>query len=188
MREKESCRGWIWHPCIPIWENSGTRNALEDQLSPAEAARCALEWDRIRFSPEEFACRAEAVKNLTAVEPQECGADLSEGVSCRAGYSSFWITWDGKMLPCGMMPWPEAYPLKDGFEAAWEQIKAQTRKIRLPRECAECSRRQICPACAAVRVAETGAFDGVPEYVCRMTEETIRLANEMCGSKGESKE
>lgn len=162
-----------------------SHNALEDRLSPAEAARCALEWDRIRFSPEEFARRAEAVKNLTAVEPRECGADLSEGVSCRAGYSSFWITWDGKMLPCGMMPRPEAYPLKDGFEAAWEQIKAQTRKIRLPRECAECSRQQICPACAAVRVAETGAFDEVPEYVCRMTEETIRLTCEMCADKGD---
>jgi hypothetical protein len=28
--------------------------------------------------------------------------------------------------------------------------------------------------CAAVCVTETGRFDAVPEYVCRMTEETVR--------------
>lgn len=160
-------------------------NSPDTRLSPREAARCSVEWDRIRFSPEEFAHRAEAMMSLTAVEQRECSADLSEGVTCRAGHSTFWITWDGKMLPCGMMPQPVAYPLRDGFEAAWEQIKAETRKIRMPKECAECSRQQVCPVCAAVRVTETGAFDKVPEYVCRMTEETIRLTEEVYTSKGE---
>ena len=162
-------------------------NSPDTRLSPEEAALCALEWDRIRFTPEEFGRRAEAMKDLAAVEERECGADLSEGVSCRAGHSAFWITWDGRMLPCGMMPGPEAYPLRDGFETAWEQIKAETRKIRMPKECAVCSKQQVCPVCAAVRVTETGAFDKVPEYVCRMTEETVRLNCEVCKSKGEAR-
>lgn len=159
-------------------------NAPDNRLSPEEAARCTLEWDRIRFTPEEFQCRAEAMKNLAALEEGECGADLSEGVSCRAGYSSFWITWDGKMLPCGMMPGPEAYPLRDGFDAAWEYIRAESRKIRMPKECAGCSKQQVCPVCAASRVAETGAFDKVPEYLCRMTEEMIRLNCEAYAEEG----
>lgn len=159
-------------------------NTPDNRLSPDEAARCNLAWDKIRFSEEEYIRRAEAMEKLVAVEQGECSADLSEGVGCRAGHSTFWITWDGKMMPCGMMPYPEAYPLKDGFEAAWERIKAETRKIRLPKECAECSKKQVCPVCAAVRVTETGAFDKVPEYVCRMTDETIRLACEVCTGKG----
>lgn len=162
-----------------------SHNSLDQRMSPTEAARCSVDWDLIRFAPEEFRRRAEAMKNLMAVEQRECSADLVEGVSCRAGHSTFWITWDGRMLPCGMMPYPEAYPLREGFEAAWEQIKQETRRLRMPKECAGCSRQAVCPVCAAVRVAETGAFDRVPEYVCRMTEETIRLTCEMCADKGD---
>ena len=77
------------------------------------------------------------------------------------------------MLPCGMMPGPEANPLKDGFDAAWEYIKTETRKIRLPKACAACDKREVCAVCAAVCVTETGSFDGVPEYMCRMTEEIL---------------
>lgn len=160
-------------------------NAAEGRLSPTEAAEAAVAWDRIRFSDEEFRHRAEAMGKRMAVEERECGADLSEGVECRAGYTSFWVTWDGRMLPCGMMPYPEAYPLRDGFAAAWEQIKAETRQVRMPKECAECNKKQICPVCAATRVAETGAFDKVPEYMCRMTEETIRLTCQLCAEKGD---
>ena len=36
----------------------------------------------------------------------------------------------------------------------------------------------MCAVCAAICLTETGSFDKKPEYVCRMTEETIRLAIE----------
>lgn len=150
------------------------RNSSDHRLSPEEAARCSVAWDRIRLTPEAFALRAEKIQSLAAAETRECAVDLDEGVSCRAGYSAFWMTWDGRMLPCGMMPFPVAYPLEVGFDAAWEEIKQQTRKIRLPKECAGCAKREVCPACAAVCITESGRFEGVPEYMCRMTEETIR--------------
>ena len=148
-------------------------NSCNNRLSPEEAARCSVEWDLIRLTPEEFAQRALAMKSLSAVEPKDCAADLDEGVRCRAGYSTFWMTWDGRMMPCGMMPYPEARPLEIGFDAAWEQIKRETRKIRLPKECVGCPKKEVCPACAAVCITESGKFDGVPEYMCRMTEETL---------------
>ena len=148
-------------------------NRADARLSAEDAAKLSVEWDRIRFSPEEFARRAEVSLAMAAPEVRECSADLDEGVACRAGYSSFWMTWDGRMLPCGMMPGPEAFPLKEGFTAAWEHIKKETRKIRLPKECAACAKREACAACAAVCVTETGKFDGVPEYMCRMTEEIL---------------
>lgn len=151
-----------------------SRNTPNARLSAEEAACCSVEWDKLRFSPEEFARRAEAMKTMTRVEEQECSADLDEGVGCRSGYSTFWLTWDGRMLPCGMMPYPETKPLEIGFDKAWEYIKTETRKIRLPKECAGCAKRDVCPVCAAVCVTESGAFDGVPEYMCRMTEEMIK--------------
>jgi len=151
-----------------------SHNSCNSRLTPQEAARCSVEWDLIRFTPEEFAQRARNMKMLIADKTRDCAADLEEGVSCRAGYSAFWMTWDGRMLPCGMMPYPEARPLEIGFDAAWEQIKGETRKIRLPKECAICTKKEVCAACAAVCITESGAFEGVPEYMCQMTEETLR--------------
>ena len=159
------------YPSIRV---NGGKYGYGDRLSPEAAAAAAVEWDKIRLTQEEFARRAQSMKACTLVEESECAADMEEGVGCRAGSTAFWITWDGRMLPCGMMPYPTAYPLKDGFTAAWEQIKAQTGTLRMPAKCAGCSKRGSCSVCAAVCVTETGRFDGVPEYVCAMTDETIR--------------
>ena len=86
------------------------------------------------------------------------------------------MTWDGRMLPCGMMPDPTVYPLETGFARAWEKIREETRKITLPAQCVSCPKKQICGSCAAVRITETGAFDRVPEYMCRLTDKNVELA------------
>ena len=153
-------------------------NGVADRLSPEEAARCSFEWDKLRFDEDEFARRSEALASLSGLEEEECSADLSEGVGCRAGRSSFWMTWDGRMLPCGMMPGPSARPLEIGFDAAWQQIRSETAKIRLPHECSACPKRKSCAVCAAVCVAESGTFDRVPEHLCRQTEAQLRLYRE----------
>ena len=156
------------YPPIRVTGDCGHR------LTAEEAAKAAVHWDLMRFTPEEFAQRAENMSKFAAVEPDECAADLDEGVRCRAGGTSFWMTWDGRMLPCGMMPGPTAYPLEQGFDAAWEQLRAATKEIRRPAKCITCPKQEICTVCAAVCVTETGRFDGVPEYVCSMTEAVIR--------------
>lgn len=150
------------------------QSVFENRMTPEEAAESSVEWDLLRFTPEQFAQRARNMKALTMTEPGECGADPETGVGCRAGSSSFWMTWDGRMLPCGMMPGPEAYPLEVGFDEAWRQIREATGKIRRPAKCAGCAKREVCGVCAAACVTETGSFDGVPEYVCQQTEETVR--------------
>ena len=157
----------------PIRVNGG-QAGCGNRLTAEDAARCSVEWDLLRFTPEQFAQRAENMKARIALDEKECAADLDTGVSCRAGYSSFWLAWDGRMLPCGMMPGPAAYPLEVGFEESWAQIRKQTRDIRMPAKCAACDKRSVCAVCAAVCVTETGTFGEVPEYVCRQTEETIR--------------
>ena len=157
------------------------------RLSAADAARYKTEWDLLSLERQAFLQRAERMKALSCVEQKDCAVDMDAGVGCRAGGTSFWMTWDGRMLPCGMMPFPEARPLETGFDAAWEEIRARTKEIRTPAKCKSCEKREVCSACAAVYVAETGRFDGVPEYVCELTERTVEAmwqAHE--GKKGEN--
>lgn len=168
------------YPSIRV---NGGKFGKGNRLSPKDAALCGICWDKVRLNEEDFFNRAENIKNLVAVDEPECSADLSEGVSCRAGRSAFWMTWDGKMLPCGMMPGPTEYPLEVGFDKAWENIKRKTAEIRLPAKCLSCKKRSICPVCAAVCVTETGHFDFVPEYVCEQMDETILEMERICREK-----
>lgn len=145
-----------------------------NRLSAAESAKCMVEWDLLRFTEEEFALRAENLSKLTYNDQDSCPMEAEEGVRCRAGSTAFWMTWDGKMMPCGMMTTPVAYPLETGFDAAWEQIRMETSRIRTPGKCTGCEYKEFCGACAAVYYTETGKFDGVPEYVCERAKEIVR--------------
>lgn len=146
-----------------------------NRLSPKESAEYSVKWDLLRFTEEEFSKRAKAMKDLVNVDEKECSIDMEQGVRCRAGSSSFWMTWDGQMRPCGMMPGPTAYPMNVGFDAAWEIIREETRKILLPTKCNTCAKKEICGVCAAVTVAETGEFDKVPCYMCERTDAIAKL-------------
>ena len=153
---------------------NGEQYGCGNRLSCADSARYSVEWDKLRFTEEEFAIRAQNMANLINNDQDGCPLEEGEGVRCRAGSSSFWMTWDGRMLPCGMLTTPVVNPLEIGFDAAWEQIRTQTEKIRTPAKCVSCDYKDICGACAAVYYTETGRFDGVPEYVCRRAEEIVK--------------
>lgn len=162
---------YMYPPIRINGENYGCGNRLTAQ----EAARCTVEWDVLRFSPEEFAQRAQNMERLVDMDREGCPVESGEGIRCRAGTTSFWMTWDGKMRPCGMMTQPEVYPLEVGFDAAWEQLRAAASQIRTPAECTVCAHKEVCGVCAAVCFAETGRFDGVPEYVCEKTRQTVHF-------------
>lgn len=104
----------------------------------------------------------------------DCDRFSGEKMGCMAGKSAFWITWDGRMTPCGLFNTPVAYPFDEGFVPAWEKIKAETDKILLPPECKTCKARSICMLCGALATAE-GAGDSTrrPEYLCRGTKAYI---------------
>ena len=103
-------------------------------------------------------------KPQAGCEELECG----QALTCYAGRSQFWITWDGRMLPCGMLQEPWSAPFTEGFCAAWEKVKEKTEQIRLCADCVNCAERDSCTNCAAVTSSETGRFDGKPEYMCRV--------------------
>ena len=149
-----------------------------NRLSPTEAARKDVEWDRIRFSDEEYAFRADNIIHLANMEKDGCPLEEGEGISCRAGSTSFWITWDGKMTPCGMMTTPVTDPVRDGFGAAWDALREKTAALRLPVQCSSCEYKDVCSVCAAVCFTETGRFDGKPDFICEKTREMVRITRE----------
>ena len=169
----------------PVRVNGGQYGTAV-RLNPEDAAKHELEWDRLRMGNDAMSQRA---REICADLEDGCGRNPhapGTGVTCRAGGTSFWITWDGKMLPCGMLTAPSADPLQTGFRQAWQQIRQETAQIRMPDKCAGCDKRNACGVCAAVCVTETGKFDGVPEYMCRKTEEKIRLLREAGQMRKES--
>lgn len=104
----------------------------------------------------------------------ECEGQEMEGecVRCRAGKCSFWVTWDGRFLPCGMLSDQNTINVfEQGFDVAWENAMKIAEEIRLPVECKRCDLKKICKACAAMVVTESGDYRKVPEYRCQMAHE-----------------
>lgn len=147
--------------------------------------------DTVRFTPEEAGI-AHAKAELLTLEPQllqhrlrqlhsgcagsvgsesDCERIPDEKMGCMAGKASFWVTWDGRMTPCGMMNAPVAYPFEADFSQAWNTITAETEKLRLPAACSGCSMRSACMVCGALCAAESGGCTSQkPEYLCKQTE------------------
>lgn len=141
------------------------------RFTPEEAANAALEIVRLQNGEKTF---AEYIRQLDfglgSMETNECMKETENKISCAAGRCAFWITWDGKMLPCGMMTLPVTYPFRNGFDSAWNEMGKKIQSISLPLKCSECKNKDLCHSCAAVVLTETGVFDKVPEYRCQMTE------------------
>lgn len=146
------------------------------RMDAEEAGRLQAQYDFSRCTREQFLLRIQALRDGVSPDAQseeECGDVVGEGIHCRAGITTFWIDWDGKMLPCGQMAEPAVDVLQLGFAEAWKQTKANAAAIRLPSECVKCEIKDVCHACAAMCYCETGSFSGKPEYICQMKQSYI---------------
>lgn len=143
----------------------------EYRLSPQEAAKAKLDWQRNMFGDKEL---LRLMKSDSTPEANDIAC--SQKINCRAGLSTFWVTWKGEMTPCGMMAGPNI-PITD-FNTAWQTVCEEREKIFLPAECSTCSLRKKCDMCAAVSLAETGRSDAVPPYACKKAHEFSRICEE----------
>lgn len=146
-----------------------TRRAACDsftRLTAEETAELTVRDLLYREGVEAVRLRA---ASLSAPPQASCESDTGEPMQCMAGRSQFWVTWNGSVTPCGMLPHPRVEPADRGFAAAWEELKRKTAEILLCPDCASCPERNTCMNCAAVTYAETGRFDGKPEYMCSVT-------------------
>lgn len=136
-----------------------------ERLTPEQAGEMIVRDTYYREGPQAILLKA---RDLDTPLPRTCDLDIGEPMACLAGRSQFWMTWNGTLTPCAMLTQPTAFPLQDGFVNAWEKLKTEIADIRLCPECASCPEQKSCMNCAAVTFAETGRFDGKPEYMCRL--------------------
>lgn len=169
------------YPPVRISENCfGVSPARFDaEEAAAQMLRCREQY----MLPEQL---KQSASSMIQDEDTDCaGAEEGEGMRCRAGRTAFWVTWDGRMLPCGMFPC-EGYRIADmGFDAAWEAVRAYTQTVRLPKECANCPDKKRCSVCAASVIAETGSTTVRPDYICRMTRTLGKMTIEKYGKAEE---
>ena len=138
-----------------------------ERLTPESAAQLMI--NDLLFREGESSVKYHA-QHLSAPPHAECELGIGETIQCMAGRGQFWISWNGSMTPCGMLPEPESFPVHHGFSAAWEDLHKKTQDIRLCPDCVDCEIRSTCLNCAAVIYSETKSFIGKPEYMCQMNQ------------------
>lgn len=136
------------------------------RLTPEEAAYYTAYSEYLTLGKEKF---LEKGCDVLLPETETDCAQVGDGVRCRAGKCSFWVTWQGELLPCGMFP-VEHSPnvFCEEFNSAWQTVKQQVAEIRLPAKCSACSLKDTCRACAAMVITESGNTKTVPQYRCDM--------------------
>jgi len=150
--------------------------AQQARLLPEDAAR-VLE-DAARRKTDETGYREQARQSLAWMRRYAALPTAEACMQCMAGRCSFAVNWQGMMRPCVILDRPQADVFALGFAQAWAQIRSEVDIIRIASACVTCPMRALCQTCAASALYETGAFTGTPEYLCRMTKETIRLLEE----------
>lgn len=92
----------------------------------------------------------------------------SNAFKCASGRCSFWMTWDGRMTPCGLIDRPAFRPFEIGFTEAWNKLRESCTSVPSCKECNECSIKDYCFTCPARLKNETGYFDRPAAYLCEM--------------------
>ena len=143
--------------------------ADELYLTPEEMGRYSAYFDKITLTEEKLANRKEFISlclqdQCGELESQECTIS-----SCMAGRGAFWVSWDGKLYPCGMLPAFARDVRQESFKDAWFETHRAAEQMRVPSQCTACNYQKICPTCAAVSMSLTGATDGLPEELCHRT-------------------
>ena len=164
---------------FPPLRRDETMVGRNDRFTPDEAAYYNARCYRLQAGPERYHEYMERVSKGTVPPPgldESCFDPVDGRVRCRAGKAAFWITWDGYMTPCGMMPSPKVDLVDWDFAPAWQELTKITEEMTLSGVCAQCPNKGLCHACAAMAIAETGRSDGIPRYLCQMVEANQALA------------
>ena len=113
------------------------------------------------------------------IEPETWGDHKTEHMKCRAGRSSFWISWDGTMCACGLMPFPKTFNAFDGKVVEhWLELTEAVRTYSVMSACAGCKMRTVCKPCVATVYSESGQTDGRAPYLCALAQcTTERIQN-----------
>lgn len=152
-----------------------------ERFTPEESARYLLRYLEQDRGEEAYRQYLKSIVNGSIDPPgldEGCIDPLDGKIRCRAGRSSFWITWDGWMTPCGLMTEPKIDLKEIPFRKAWKSVTEMCEELRMSGVCSTCPNINVCHPCAAISYAETGKTSGIPIYMCRATQEMRKIARE----------
>ena len=152
---------------------------VNDRFTPQEAAEHRMRCYRMQHGEEAY---RQYLKDICtgSIDPpgleEDCVDPVDGKIRCRAGKSTFWITWDGWLTSCGMVPEPKVDLMQSDFSQSWKQLVALCDETRLSGVCDKCPNQKICHPCAAMAMAETGSSSGIPRYLCQMAQRMRQIA------------
>lgn len=119
-----------------------------------------------------------SLRQLEQAEP--CNNPV--GLSCRAGRSSVWITWQGIMTPCVMMEYPAVHLEHLSVCEAWAEIRRMSCLLPQHEDCRGCTLREICQVCYASAALEKQHY-GTVNYLCRLTQSELQTLKTLVNEK-----
>lgn len=164
---------------FPPVRRDPSMTGVNRRFTPEEAACHQLDIFRLQNGEERYRAYLEKLRDGVIPPPGldgTCIDPLDGRIRCRAGKASFWVTWDGWLTPCGMMPEPRVDVAGSPFSDAWRTLLQISRGLALSGVCGQCANQRLCHCCAAMAVAETGSPSGIPTYLCEMVREMKKQA------------
>ena len=163
----------------PIRRDPSKTGMNDARFSPEEAAAHRLRCFRLQNGEERYRAYLENILQGAVPPPgldESCVDPVDGKIRCRAGNAAFWITWDGYLSACGMMPEPKEDLTAKTFSPAWDSLAETCDRLSLSGVCAKCENNQLCHPCAAMAAAETGSPSGIPQYLCCVMEALRTIA------------
>lgn len=143
--------------------------------------KCIMEMD------EYYQMEEKQLKEMQTLnrDDEEVWSDNLEYMRCRAGRSTFWVSWDGTMTACGMLPFPvEAHPFEQPFHECWMKITNAVRTTKVLQECNSCPKKGICRPCVAMLYAENQDVNHKAPYLCEMADHIVKKMEKELREKG----
>lgn len=148
-----------------------TREADDSRFTPEQSAAMYIRKMRCTLSQDAYRCFLRKHDAEQDAQSTDNWGGHDEFMRCRAGRSTFWVNWEGKMTACGMIDFPlVVHPFEEPFRVCWDALTDRVRTTPVLRGCAGCEKREVCNPCVAMIYAETGTVDERSDYMCRLAD------------------
>ena len=151
------------------------REVGDSRFTPEESASMYLRKMRCTMSQDAYCQMLHRQESrMETQEADDWGTQQEEFMRCRAGRSTFWVNWEGKMTACGMIEFPLVVnPFEMSFRDCWNRLTDKVRSTPVLKGCAGCDKRDLCSPCVAMIHGETGTIDQKAPYMCQLAESIL---------------
>lgn len=150
-------------PCSRTTRNG--MGAIDARLTAEEGGRYDALYQKHKHSSEFKEMIAATLKEAEETVPYRD----EMVITCRAGKSSAWINWQGRMTPCVLMEYPAVNLEEVSAKEAWNNLGEMITKLPTHSDCKGCKLWKLCQACYA-SVSLEKEHNGNVSYLCRFTQ------------------